>query len=151
MNKTLRQLIFLATLALCLAPFVSPPIALAVGLFLALTIGHPFAEYNAKATKILLQVCVVGLGFGMNLKSVIEAGKTGFFFTVATIFGTLILGYFIGKWLGISRKLTHLISSGTAICDGSAIAVVGFVVEARPYGAEYTLLLIPPVYCECTS
>ena len=130
MNTTLRQLIFLATLALCLAPFVSPPIALALGLFLALTIGHPFAKYNANATKILLQVCVVGLGSGMNLQSVIEAGKTGFFFTVATIFGTLILGYFIGKWLGISRKLTHLISSGTAICGGSAIAAVGPVVEA---------------------
>ena len=130
MNKTLRQIVFLATLVLCLAPFVSPPIALAIGLFLALTIGHPFDKYNAKATKIFLQVCVVGLGFGMNLQSVIEAGKTGFFFTVVTIFGTLVLGYFIGKWLGISRKLTHLISSGTAICGGSAIAAVGPVVEA---------------------
>jgi uncharacterized integral membrane protein (TIGR00698 family) len=61
---------------------------------------------------------------------VIEAGKTGFFFTVATIFGTLILGYFAGKWFGLTRKLSHLIASGTAICGGSAIAAVGPIVGA---------------------
>jgi len=130
MNRTLEQIVFLAALALCFAPFISPPIALAIGLFLALTIGHPFLRHNAKATKILLQVCVVGLGFGMNLSSVVEAGKTGFFFTVVTIFGTLILGYFVGHWFGLSKKLAHLIASGTAICGGSAIAAIGPIVGA---------------------
>ncbi len=130
MNRTLEQIIFLAALAFCFAPFVSPPIALALGLFLALTIGHPFLRHNAIATKILLQVCVVGMGFGMNLSSVVEAGKTGFFFTVVTIFGTLILGYFVGKWFGLSKKLAHLIASGTAICGGSAIAAIGPIVGA---------------------
>jgi uncharacterized membrane protein YadS len=102
MNRILQQIVFLLALVLCFFPFVTPPIALAMGLVLALTIGHPFLSHNAKATKLLLQVCVVGLGFGMNLTSVIEAGKTGFFFTVATIFGTLILGYFAGKWFAIA-------------------------------------------------
>ncbi|HEX2682296.1 MAG TPA: putative sulfate exporter family transporter [Ferruginibacter sp.] len=130
MNKTAPQALFLCALVFCLTPWASPPIALAIGLVLALTIGHPFAKYNSKATKILLQVCVVGLGFGMNLESVIDAGKTGFLFTVATIFGTLTLGYIVGKWLGLTKKLSHLISSGTAICGGSAIAAVGPVLGA---------------------
>ncbi len=130
MTNSLRQAVFLLALVLCFFPFVSPPIALAMGLVIALTMGHPFVKYNAKATKILLQVCVVGLGFGMNLDSIVAAGKTGFLFTVVTIFGTLTLGYFVGKWMGLPRKLAHLISSGTAICGGSAIAAVGPVVEA---------------------
>jgi uncharacterized integral membrane protein (TIGR00698 family) len=130
MNTTLHRIIFVIAVALCFFPFVSPPIALAMGLLLALTVGHPFAKYNGKATKILLQASVVGLGFGMNLESIIAAGERGFLFTVATIFGTLTLGYFVGRWLGLERKLAHLISSGTAICGGSAIAAVGPVLEA---------------------
>lgn len=130
MTESLRQPVFLFALALCFFPFISPPIALAMGLVIALTLGHPYPKYNSKATKILLQVCVVGLGFGMQLDSVIKAGQTGFLFTVATIFGTLILGYFVGKWLGLSRRLAHLIASGTAICGGSAIVAVGPVLEA---------------------
>src|SRR5690349_1164151 len=127
----LQKIIFFLALACCLTPWVSPPIALALGLVLALTIGHPYAKYNHKATKILLQVSVVGLGFGMNFGNVLEAGKSGILFTIATIFGTLSLGYFIGKWLQIERKTSHLISSGTAICGGSAIAAVGPVLNAN--------------------
>lgn len=130
MTESLRKPVFLLALALCFFPFISPPVALAIGLVIALTLGHPYAKYNGKATKILLQVCVVGLGFGMQLDSVIEAGQTGFLFTVATIFGTLTLGFFVGKWLGLTRRLSHLIASGTAICGGSAIAAVGPVLEA---------------------
>ena len=66
MTESLRQPVFLIALALCFFPFISPPIALAMGLVIALTLGHPYAKYNSKATKILLQVCVVGLGFGMH-------------------------------------------------------------------------------------
>ncbi|MDP4231560.1 MAG: putative sulfate exporter family transporter, partial [Bacteroidota bacterium] len=91
---------------------------------------HPYQKYNHKATKILLQVSVVGLGFSMNFGNVLEAGQSGILFTIATIFGTLTLGYFIGRWLKIERKTSHLISSGTAICGGSAIAAVGPVLEA---------------------
>jgi uncharacterized integral membrane protein (TIGR00698 family) len=129
--KSLQQIIFFLALAFCLTPYASPPIALALGLVIALTIGHPFKKYNSKATKILLQVSVVGLGFGMNFGNVLEAGKSGILFTIATIFGTLILGYFVGKWLNVERKTSHLISSGTAICGGSAIAAVGPVLEAN--------------------
>lgn len=129
-SPLLQKIIFFIALAFCITPYASAPIALALGLLLALTIGHPYQKYNSKATKILLQVSVVGLGFGMNFGNVLEAGKSGILFTIATIFGTLILGYFIGKWLKIDRKTSHLISSGTAICGGSAIAAVGPVLEA---------------------
>jgi uncharacterized integral membrane protein (TIGR00698 family) len=129
-RRFLQQAIFFLALAFCLTPYASPPIALALGLLIALTIGHPYQKYNAKATKILLQVSVVGLGFGMNFGNVLEAGQSGILFTIATIFGTLTLGYFIGKWLKIEGKTSHLISSGTAICGGSAIAAVGPVLDA---------------------
>jgi len=129
-DAILQKTVFILALAFCLTPYASPPIALALGLFLALTLGHPYQKYNSKATKILLQVSVVGLGFGMNLGSIVEAGQSGILFTIATIFGTLTLGYLVGRWMKIDSKTSHLISSGTAICGGSAIAAVGPVLGA---------------------
>jgi uncharacterized integral membrane protein (TIGR00698 family) len=130
-SPRIQQILFFLALAFCLTPYASPPLALALGLVIALTVGHPFQKYNSKATKILLQVSVVGLGFGMNFGNVLEAGRSGILFTIATIFGTLTLGYFVGKWLKVEKKISHLISSGTAICGGSAIAAVGPVLEAN--------------------
>lgn len=124
----IRIAAFVALVLFCLTPWCSPPLALALGLVLALTIGHPFR--TSKLTKILLQLSVVGLGFGMNLQRVVEAGRTGLLFTIATIFGTLTIGYLIGRALRISTGTAHLISSGTAICGGSAIAAVGPVIGA---------------------
>jgi uncharacterized integral membrane protein (TIGR00698 family) len=128
--QALRIAVFAALLIFCVTPWASPPIALALGLALALTLGHPFASRNSKATKLLLQTSVVLLGFGMNLQKVVEAGRTGFIFTIVTIVGTLILGFLLGRAMNISPTTSHLISSGTAICGGSAIAAVGPVVNA---------------------
>jgi uncharacterized integral membrane protein (TIGR00698 family) len=129
--QTLRIVAFVAFLLFCLTPWASPPIALALGLILALTLRHPYPARNSKVTKVLLQVSVVLLGFGMNLQKVIEAGRTGILFTIVTIVGTLLLGFLLGRAMGISRTTSHLISSGTAICGGSAIAAVGPVVNAN--------------------
>jgi uncharacterized integral membrane protein (TIGR00698 family) len=126
----LRLALFLAAILFCLSPWATPPLALALGLMLALTIGNPFAGRTTKATKLLLQASVVGLGFGMNLAKVVAAGRTGILFTIATIAGTLLLGYILGRAMHISRGTAHLISSGTAICGGSAIAAVGPVIGA---------------------
>lgn len=126
----ITRILFWLALAACLTPWVSPPIALAMGLLLGLTLTHPYAKHNKKATKILLQVSVVGLGFGIDLDKVLAASKDGVLFTIATIVGTLVLGHVVGRMLGIDRKTTHLISSGTAICGGSAIAAVGPVLDA---------------------
>jgi uncharacterized integral membrane protein (TIGR00698 family) len=128
--QTLRVVVFAALLIFCVTPWASPPIALALGLALALTLGHPFASRNSKATKLLLQTSVVLLGFGMNLQKVVEAGRTGFIFTIVTIVGTLLLGFLLGRAMKINATTSHLISSGTAICGGSAIAAVGPVVNA---------------------
>jgi uncharacterized integral membrane protein (TIGR00698 family) len=128
--QALRVAVFAALLVFCVTPWASPPIALALGLALALTLGHPFASRNSKATKLLLQTSVVLLGFGMNLQKVVEAGRTGIVFTIVTIVGTLLLGFLLGRMMNISRTTSHLISSGTAICGGSAIAAVGPVVNA---------------------
>jgi uncharacterized integral membrane protein (TIGR00698 family) len=124
------KIVFLILLFACLTPFVSPPIALAIGLFAALTFGNPFPEQTKKATKILLQSSVVLLGFGMNLTDVVAAGKQGILFTIATIFGTLAVGFLIGRFLNVKDKTSNLISTGTAICGGSAIAAVAPVIDA---------------------
>ena len=125
------KIIFLAAALLCLTPLVGPPLALLLGLVIAQTIGHPFLAYNHKATNWLLKISVVGLGFGMNAYSAVQAGKDGILFTIASIAGTLLLGTFLGKWLHIEKKTAHLISSGTAICGGSAIAAVAPVIKAE--------------------
>lgn len=121
---------FLLVALACLTPLISPPLALLLGLIFANTIGHPFLQFNGKATKILLQVSVVGLGFGMNIHSALKAGKEGILFTIASILGTLVLGYFLGKVLKIESKISQLISSGTAICGGNAIAAIAPVINA---------------------
>ncbi|MGI8788655.1 MAG: YeiH family protein [Pyrinomonadaceae bacterium] len=126
-----QKIIFIILIFACLTPWVSPPIALLLGLIAALTFGNPFPEQTKRATKILLQTSVVLLGFGMNLTAVWKAGKQGILFTIATIFGTLIVGFLIGRFLKVEGKTSSLISSGTAICGGSAIAAVAPAIEAE--------------------
>lgn len=126
-----KKVIFIICVAFCLTPFASPALALLAGLVIAQLIGHPYLRLNHKATHILLQVSVVGLGFGMNVHSALQAGKQGVLFTVASITTTLIFGYFMGKWLRIEKKTSFLISSGTAICGGSAIAAISPVIKAE--------------------
>jgi len=128
---TWRQVVFGLVLVYCLTPWASPPIALALGLLLAQTVGNPFPTQTKAFTHKLLQFSVVGLGFGMNAHAAVQAGREGILFTVASILGTLVLGYFVGKWLGLSRHVVHLISCGTAICGGSAIAAIGPVLRAK--------------------
>ena len=128
--KNLRISLFALLAVLCLTPWITPPIALAMGVAFALTLTHPFPKQGSRAAKILLQASVVGLGFGMNLAQVVAAGKTGVLFTIATIFGTLLLGYVAGRILSVHQTPSTLISSGTAICGGSAIAAVAPVINA---------------------
>ena len=128
---TTREVIFLLAFVFCLSPLITPPIALLMGLIIAQFIGHPYLHLNHKATHILLQVSVVGLGFGMNIHNAMKAGKEGILFTVVSIIGTLVVGYFIGKYLKIEKKTSYLISTGTAICGGSAIAAISPVIKAE--------------------
>lgn len=128
---TWAQVLFVLLVGFCLTPWASPPVALALGLALAQVAGNPFLPRTRALTAKLLQWSVIGLGFGMNAHAAVQAGRTGLLFTVASIFGTLLLGYLVGRWLALGRVVTHLISCGTAICGGSAIAAVGPVVGAK--------------------
>jgi len=125
-----RQALFVAAAAFCLTPWASPPVALALGMVLALTHENPYHHVSKQAAKVLLQACVVLLGFGMNLAVVLQAGRSGMLFAAGSITATLALGYVAGKWLRINAKTSALISAGTAICGGSAIAAVGSVIGA---------------------
>ena len=135
-----RKVIFIILLLVCIIfplevtpnmPLhVSAPIALLMGLLVAFIMGHPFIAMNKKATTILLQTSIVLLGFQTDLEHAMKAGGRGLLFTIATIAVTLTAGYFLGKWLKIDSKTSYLISNGTAICGGSAIAAVAPVINA---------------------
>ena len=115
-----------------LSAWVTPPLALFLGLAFALICGQAHPKFNKKTSKYLLQYSVVGLGFGMNLDSALASGKEGMEFTIISVIGSLLIGWFIGrKVLKVDRNTSYLISSGTAICGGSAIAAVGPVVKAN--------------------
>jgi uncharacterized integral membrane protein (TIGR00698 family) len=120
----------LVVVMISLVLWASPPTALVAGILFALLIGHPFAHLNHHATKWLLQVCVVLLGFGMNLPMVLRLGLHGSAFAAATIGATLLLGWWVGRRMALDQKTTTLISVGTAICGGSAIAAVSSVMGA---------------------
>ena len=130
-HNSLRLVIFAVGVLACLTPWVSPPVALVLGLIIALFVGHPFLHLNHKATNILLQVSVVGLGFGMNAATALRAGKEGLVFAVASIAGTLSVGLLLGRLFHIEKITSLLISGGTAICGGSAIAALSPVIRAE--------------------
>lgn len=133
------RILFFLCLALCLMPFVSAPIALAGGFLFNLFLGHPYERLNHQATGWLLKASVVGLGFGMTAHSAWMAGKDGFELTIGSVIIVLLLGALLGKFLSMSRKSSHLIASGTAICGGSAIAAVAPAVDASEKDTSVSL------------
>lgn len=110
---------------------ISAPVALFVGLLFAIIFGIPYPDFNKKLSKYLLQASVVGLGFGMNLEKSLQSGAEGMIFTVASVIVVMVVGVFLGRFMRIDSKTSYLISSGTAICGGSAIAAVGGVLNAK--------------------
>ena len=115
-----------------LAAWVTPPVVLFIGLVFELLCGQAYPTFNKNVSKKLLQYSVIGLGFGMNLQASLASGKEGMLFTIISVVGTLLIGMFIGcKVLKLNRNTSYLISSGTAICGGSAIAAVGPIIKAK--------------------
>lgn len=127
MNKN----VFFLGLILAASGLISPPIALLGGLVYGFTLTHPFQIESKRLAKFLLQASVVGLGFGMNLHEVLHAGRSGFLYTAASITVAMLLGIGLGYLMRVGRKSAFLISAGTAICGGSAIAAVGPIAEAN--------------------
>lgn len=152
-NKTVYVAV-LAVMTVCLllgyvpgmsafASWVTPPVALFLGLVFALLCGQAYPKFNKKVSKKLLQYSVVGLGFGMNLHASLASGKEGMMFTIISVVGTMVIGMFIGrKLLKMNRDTSYLISSGTAICGGSAIAAVGPVIKAKDSDMSVALATI---------
>ncbi|MEF1282584.1 putative sulfate exporter family transporter [Vibrio sp. M250220] len=130
MNKLTKQLPFWLALAVCLTPFITSPTALVIGFLLA-SLGFVPAEFNlAKVTKKLLAYSIVGLGFGIQFEQALAVTSNGIGLIVTTIFGTLVIGWWVAKWIGLNRETGYLISAGTAICGGSAIAAVSPAIKA---------------------
>ena len=130
-SENIRKIIFILVLLICLFPVISPPIALLLGLILAQLIENPYLHLNHKATNWLLKISVVGLGFGMNVFSAIRAGREGILFTIASIVTVLTVGVIAGHYFKVDKKTSFLISAGTAICGGSAIAALSPVIKAE--------------------
>jgi uncharacterized integral membrane protein (TIGR00698 family) len=122
--------IFFIGLILAASGLVSPPVALVGGLIYGFTFIHPFHLEAKKLSKLLLQASVVGLGFGMNLQQVMQAGRSGFLYTAGSISIALLFGWGLGKLLRVKQRISYLISAGTAICGGSAIAAIAPIVNA---------------------
>jgi uncharacterized integral membrane protein (TIGR00698 family) len=129
-NSTLQKIFFVLLLAVCALFSISPPTALLLGLVVANLSGHPFLPFNHIAIRYLLQISVVGLGFGMSVTSAVAIGSTSFIFTFISIVTTIGVGFLLGKWLSIERKTSHLIACGTAICGGSAIAAIAPIIKS---------------------
>src|SRR5262249_19136945 len=121
---------FFLLLILSATGFVSPPIALCAGILFGLSLPHPYAADSKALSKFLLQASIVALGFGMNLHEVLKAGRSGFIYTAIGIIFAMLAGLAIGKLLSVRGTTSYLISAGTAICGGSAIAAVGPILQA---------------------
>jgi uncharacterized integral membrane protein (TIGR00698 family) len=130
MSANNSRILFLCGIIFCLTPWASPPLALLAGLLFGAIATHPYPAPSRRASKLLLQAAVVGLGFGMNLQEVIKAGKSGFLYTFISISFAMSLGTLLGWLLSVRTRPAFLISTGTAICGGSAIAAVGPITGA---------------------
>src|SRR5277367_711207 len=150
------KIIFFVILALSFSGWLSPPLALSAGILFGFIFQHPYAAQSPSAARFLLQASVVGLGFGMNLHEVLKAGRSGFLYTAISISFAVVLGVALGRLLQVRGNSSFLITTGTAICGGSAIAAIGPILQANEQemamalGTVFilksvALLIFPPV------
>ncbi|WP_242927408.1 YeiH family protein [Pontibacter vulgaris] len=137
-----KSTFILFVLLILLTSFVSSAVALLLGLLVGLLVGNPFKNHTGKISKYVLQAAVVGLGFGINLYQVAETGLSGIVYTFASLAVTMLLGMLLGRLFYTSPKLTHLVSAGTAICGGSAIAAVAPAIKAEPEEISVSLGIV---------
>ena len=142
LESTPKKIIFFLGVILCITNYVTPALALLMGVLIAQFIGHPYSSKNSKATSYLLKTSVIGLGFGLNMTTALQVGKDGFIFTVISIVSILIFGFLLGKLFKVERKTSYLISAGTAICGGSAIAAIAPILKASEKNISVSLGVI---------
>jgi uncharacterized integral membrane protein (TIGR00698 family) len=141
-EQPVLKIVYILLAGVAASGLIEAPYALAGGLVFALIFGNPLKKLSNQISKHLLRWSIVGLGFGMNIYAVADAGLSGLGFTIATIAGTLLFGFLIGKLLKIESNTSTLISSGTAICGGSAIAAIGPVIGADSKSMSVSLVTI---------
>ena len=125
------KMIFLLGIILAASGIISAPAALVGGIIFGFAFPHPYHPESRMLSRFLLQASVVGLGFGMNLAQVVHAGRSGFLYTAISISVATVLGLLLGWWFGVTKKASFLITMGTAICGGSAIAALAPVTHAN--------------------
>ncbi len=156
LSKLNAKTVFFVALIVTASGMVSPPFALVFGIVYGFSFAHPYHLESRNLSRLLLQLAVVGLGFGMNLRQVVHAGKAGFFYTAISISGVMLLGWLLGRLFRVSKKASYLITVGTAICGGSAIAAIAPITNpneeemAMSLGTVFVLnsvalLLFPPI------
>lgn len=138
-SPAVKKSVFFILILLCLTPYVNAQTALLLGIIVALVIGNPYEKQSSNAVKWLLKFAVIGLGFGMDFFSAVNAGKDGLLLTVGVIITVLLAGWIIGRVMQLNKTISYLVSSGTAICGGSAIAAVSPIVKAS--GKEISVAL----------
>ncbi len=126
--------VFLVAAGACATPWASPPIALAVGIVLALLSVTAFPGEGKKVSRFLIQACIVALGLRLDLATLAHAAVDGLALAIGTIVGAVALGLLLGKVLNTGREISTLITGGTAICGGSAIAAIGSSIRASSSG-----------------
>ncbi|MGJ5642878.1 YeiH family protein [Formosa sp. S-31] len=156
MKPLLAKLYFFAVLAAALLGLISSPVALGLGFIFSLWFKHPFLSASERSIQVLLKLAVVGLGFGMTLTDTIKTGISSFGLTLFCIVLTLSFGILLARYLHLDKTLGHLITSGTSICGGSAIAAISPIIRADTktisiaLGAVFflnaiALILFPPL------
>jgi uncharacterized integral membrane protein (TIGR00698 family) len=156
LSKLNAKTIFFVALILTASGMISPPLALAIGICYGFSFAHPYHLESRNLSRLLLKLAVVGLGFGMNLRQVVHAGKAGFLYTAISISSVMLLGWLFGRLFCVSKKASYLITLGTAICGGSAIAAIAPITNpneeemAMSLGTVFVLnsvalLIFPPI------
>jgi uncharacterized integral membrane protein (TIGR00698 family) len=142
MKDLVTKLIFFSIILVAFLGFINSPTALLLGFAFSLFLQHPFKSSTHKAIHLLLKIAVVGLGFGMFINETLKTSKEGLGLTFFSIVLTLSLGYLITRLLKIDLKLGHLITSGTSICGGSAIAAISPVIKANSKTISIALAIV---------
>lgn len=138
-KKNIAGLFYIAAFVCAFLGWLNSAEALIAGFLVTLIFGNHFEKIKSELIHWLLKIAVVGLGFGMYLNETLKTGKEGFGLTVFTIVATLVIGYLLTKLLKLDTKLGYMVSSGTSICGGSAIAAVSSVIKANPKSMSIAL------------
>ena len=135
----IARLFYFGLLLLTFFPFINSSIALVLGIIYGLIFQNSFAEFSKKYSKKILNTAIIGLGLGLNLHEAVSVSKDGFMLTLTSVISVFILGFIFFRVLKTNKNISLLITSGTAICGGSAIAVISSVL--KPKSNEITIAL----------